>query len=46
MQNELLDNPCTGFDLTLGYGLKSASSFGRMHLGWNGKQKMEENGLR
>lgn len=35
-----------GIDRTLGYGLKYASSFGHTHLGWIGKQKMEENGLR
>jgi Domain of unknown function (DUF4260) len=31
-----------GFDRTLGYGLKYASGFGHTHLGWNGKQRMEE----
>ena len=35
-----------GFDRTLGYGLKYASSFGHTHLGWIGKQKMEQNSLR
>jgi hypothetical protein len=31
-----------GFDRTLGYGLKYASGFGHTHLGWIGKQRMEE----
>jgi len=31
-----------GFDRTLGYGLKYASGFGHTHLGWIGKQRIEE----
>ena len=36
-----------GVDRALGYGLKYSSAFGHTHLGWLGKQKLEESpGLR
>ncbi len=36
-----------GIDRAFGYGLKYTSAFGHTHLGWLGKQKLEESpGLR